>query len=130
MEEERRNRNFDTGEITYGSVFFDTLVSKLTGKTASKLASKAAEKLIEKGAEKVGEKTGEVLGEKIHEKFSSKGKKEPPTAVVATQPTEPMGELGGDKWIKSLQEEWKKREKEDGKKERKTINDLFAAEFL
>ena len=86
-------------------VFFDTLVSKLTGKTASKLASKAAEKLIEKGAEKVGEKTGEVLGEKIHEKFSSKGKKEPPTTVAATQPTEPMGELGGDKWIKSLQEE-------------------------
>ena len=80
--EERRERDPDTGEISYTNIvgsglgdMFSKVVSKLTGKTASKLANKAAQKLIEKGAEKVGEKTGEALGEKIYDKFSSKGKK-------------------------------------------------------
>ena len=53
---ERRERDFDTGEITYGGGFSDIaakIAAKLTEKTASKLASKAAEKLVEKGAGKV-----------------------------------------------------------------------------
>ena len=56
----RRERNPDTGEITYGSGFSDVLAKigkKLTGKTALKLASKTAEKLVEKDAERVEEKT-------------------------------------------------------------------------
>lgn len=73
---ERRERNPDTGEVSYsGSGFYDVLAkigTKLTGKTAKKLASKATEKVIEKGAEKIGEKTGEVIGEKIYNKFSLK----------------------------------------------------------
>ena len=93
MEQQRRNRNSNTGEIFYGSGFLDTLTKigkTITGKTASKLASKAAEKLVEKGAEKVGEKTGEVLGEKIYEKFSTKRSPK------------------GKEIVKILQEEWKK----------------------
>ena len=79
----------------------------------------------------MGEKTGEVLGEKIHEKFSSKRKKEPPmNTPEPTKPTEPMGELGRDEMVKILQEVTKKRGKEDRKKERKTLNDAFVAEFL
>ena len=75
--DERRERDPDTGEITFGGGFadvFSKVAAKLTGKTASKLASKAAEKLIEKGAEKVGEKTGELVGDKIYDKFTNRGK--------------------------------------------------------
>ena len=82
--DERRERDPDTGEITFGGGFadvFSKVAAKLTGKTASKLASKAAEKLIEKGAEKVGEKTGELVGEKIYDKFTNRGKK-----PIATPP--------------------------------------------
>ena len=71
---ERRARDPDTGEITYGSGLWQKIVTRLTGKTTSKLASKAAEKLAEKGAENVGDKTGEVLGEKIYGKFSNRKK--------------------------------------------------------
>ena len=76
METWRRERNPDTGEISYieGVGFFSPLASKLTGKTASKLASKAAEKLIEKGSEKIGEETGKLIGETVYDKFSGRKK--------------------------------------------------------
>ena len=77
MEQQRRNRNSNTGEIFYGSGFLDTLTKigkTITGKTASKLASKAAEKLVEKGAEKVGEKKlVKFLVKKFMRSFQPKG---------------------------------------------------------
>ena len=88
---ERRERDPDTGEITYGSGFSDVLAKigkKLTGKTASKLASKAAEQLVEKGAERVGEKTGEVLGEQICDKFSNRKETTQPVHTGETKEKE------------------------------------------
>ena len=93
MDEERRERNPDTGEyIIQGEGIFDVVKNigrKLTDKTAKKLATKATEKLIEKGSEKIGEKTGHLIGDKIYNKFSNK----------------PTDETKGDKIVNLLQQE-------------------------
>lgn len=76
MDDERRERNPDTGEyIIQGESIFDVVKNvgrKLPGKTAKKLANKAAEKLIEESSEKIDEKTGQLIGDKIYNKFSNK----------------------------------------------------------
>ena len=95
---ERRERNFDTGEITYslGSGFFGNLAAKITGKTAKKLATKMAEK----GVEKIGEKTGEMIGEKIYNKFTKK----------------PVTEMKGEEIVKLLKNAEGKRSELSGAK--------------
>ena len=108
MDEERRERNPDTGEyIIQGEGIFDVFKhvgSELTGKTAKKLATKA----LEKGSEKIGEETRQLIGDKIYNKYNNK----------------PTDETNGDKIINLMQQQSQDTDKYKGIKE--IYNDLLS----